>query len=68
MLDIMNNIFGSTDCESVHKNGETYDASYRGHANGSKDYCSSFSLFDKYGLDNCKIELVEVFPCESKKN
>ena len=42
-------------------------AAYRSHANGSKAYCSSFLLFEKFGLDNCKIELVEVFPCNSKE-
>ena len=41
--------------------------SYRRCANGSKGFCTSFLLFDKFGLDNCKIELVEVFPCNSKE-
>ena len=27
----------------------------------STDYCYSFILFDKYGIDNCAIELVETF-------
>jgi hypothetical protein len=27
--------------------------------------CAVFSLFDKYGVDNCKIELIESYPCES---
>ena len=25
-----------------------------------------FSVFDAHGVENCKIELVEEFPCESK--
>lgn len=28
---------------------------------------SSFSLFDKYGIENCKIELIELFPCTTKE-
>jgi len=28
--------------------------------------CSLFSLFDKYGVDNAKIELVETFPCTTR--
>ena len=28
---------------------------------------SIFELFDKYGMDNCKIVLLEDFPCNSKK-
>ena len=27
---------------------------------------TSFILFNKYGVDNCKITLLESFPCESK--
>ena len=30
-------------------------------------YCSSHVLFNKYGLDNCKIELLYDYPCENKK-
>jgi hypothetical protein len=29
--------------------------------------CTSCVLFDKYGVDNCKIELIEDFPCERKE-
>jgi hypothetical protein len=30
-------------------------------------YLSSFDLFDKYGADNCKIELIEDYPCNTNK-
>jgi hypothetical protein len=39
---------------------------YRRYKNGKGKYVSSFSLFDKYGLENCKIELVELYPCGSR--
>lgn len=29
--------------------------------------CSSCILFDKYGIKNCKIELIEDYPCERKE-
>ncbi len=29
--------------------------------------CSSKILFEKYGVQNCKIELIEEFPCENKE-
>ena len=35
--------------------------------NGEYHYCSVFDLFDEFGIENCKIELVEDFPCESKE-
>ena len=28
---------------------------------------ASFELFDEYGLENCKIELIENYPCNSKE-
>ena len=32
----------------------------------TKQY-SCFSLFDAFGIDNCKIELMEAYPCNSKE-
>ena len=32
----------------------------------NRKQCSSFLIFEKYGMDNCKIELLEVFPCKTK--
>jgi len=29
--------------------------------------CRSRFLFDKYGMENCKVELIEYFPCETKE-
>jgi hypothetical protein len=34
--------------------------------NGKFYFLSSFILFEKHGVENCKIELIELFPCESK--
>lgn len=31
-----------------------------------KTYVSSFALFDEFGVENCKIELLENYPCSSK--
>jgi hypothetical protein len=40
---------------------------YKRYKNGKKcGYYSSFELFDKYGVENCKIELVELYPCGSR--
>ena len=39
---------------------------YRKWKNGIKRHmCSSFVLFDKHGVDNCKIELIELYPCST---
>ena len=29
--------------------------------------CASFKLLDEYGIENCKIELIEAYPCENKE-
>lgn len=31
------------------------------------NYCSSHDIFDKYGVENCKILLIENYPCNSKE-
>ena len=31
------------------------------------DVCASCKLFDQYGVENCKIELIEAYPCENKE-
>ena len=33
---------------------------------GKFHYVSSFKLFEKYGVNNCNIFLIENFPCDNK--
>jgi hypothetical protein len=47
---------------------------YNGHKsvfktwiNTKKKYCTSAKMFQAHGVDNCKIVLLENFPCENKK-
>ena len=40
---------------------------YQQHKRDKTKFVSSYALFDKYGIENCKIELIEDFPCESKE-
>ena len=40
---------------------------YRLFGNGKFSRISVFDIFDAHGADNCKIELVEECPCESKE-
>ena len=39
---------------------------YKQYKNGNALYVSSYALFDKYGIENCKIELLEDYACDSK--
>ena len=33
----------------------------------NKSYIKLFDIFDEYGVENCKIELIEKYPCISKE-
>ena len=41
---------------------------YKLFGEGRRDRISVFDIFDAHGIDNCKIELVEECPCESKEH
>ena len=59
--------FGSTTVELSSRMSRNR-AKYRGaRQTNSNSSCTAFTLFDEYGLENCKIELVEMYPCESKE-
>jgi hypothetical protein len=40
---------------------------YKAWKAGKSKRVSVFEMFDKYGIENCKIELIENFACSSKK-
>ena len=44
-----------------------HKSKYKGWKKGVGSNCRSYTLFDKYGFENCPIELVEDYPCETKK-
>lgn len=56
--------YGSTTRELSQRMAD-HRNKYRGKSD--KQYkCRVCVLFDEYGIENCKIELVELFPCNSK--
>ena len=56
---------GST-CESLSQRLARHRWKYTQYLKGTSECTRSFKLFDEYGLDNCKIELIEDFSCNSK--
>ena len=38
---------------------------FKKYLNGNCPLTTSFLLFEEFGIENCKIELVEEFPCEN---
>jgi hypothetical protein len=42
--------------------------SHKSEYNGKYKKCNSSILFEKYGIENCTIELIQDFPCDSRKD
>jgi hypothetical protein len=57
--------YGST-IQSLSMRMGGHRRKYNEFKNGEYHKFSVFDIFDEYGMDNCKIELVENFPCLSK--
>ena len=38
---------------------------YKKYLNGNCPLTTSFLLFEEFGIENCKIELIEEYPCEN---
>ena len=58
---------GST-TQELAKRFIAHKSRYKSWKSGKYKYeITSFTLFDEHGIDNCRIELIEDFPCRSKK-
>lgn len=60
--------YGSTTqplCRRMSKHRECYQRYKSGQR---ADFMTVYSIFDEYGIANCKIELVEQFPCDGKED
>jgi hypothetical protein len=51
--------YGSTSQKYISNRMSAHRNLYNKYKNGTHHYTSVYYLFDKYGLENCKIELVE---------
>ena len=38
---------------------------YKRYLDGKHKFITSFALFEEFGVENCKIELIEAYPCEN---
>ena len=59
---------GST-CENLKKRFQRHKEKYIDYKKGKTrcKFYTSFSLFDEFGIDNCKIEWVEDYCCKNRK-
>ena len=55
---------GST-CESLSQRMARHRKEYRNYLKGCKYFITSFNIFNEFGIDNCKIELLENCPCDT---
>lgn len=61
-----NKIYYGSTINSLSKRFSGHKTDYINNNNRSN--ITVFSIFNEYGLENCKIELVELFPCNDKKD
>ena len=57
---------GSTTKELLSQRMDTHRSDYKKYLNGKHDNITSFKLFNKYGVENCKIILIELVNVNSK--
>lgn len=58
--------YGST-CQSLSKRMAAHRGCYKRWCDGKHYKTSVYDIFELYGVENCKIILVESYPCESKE-
>jgi len=58
--------YGSTTKQYLSQRMTTHRSDYNKWLNGKHGLVMAFKLFEEYGIENCKIILVENCPCESK--
>lgn len=62
-----NEIYIGSTVLSLKKRFDKHKYSYKYYLKGKYNYTTSFELFKNDGLKNCKIEMIELYPCENKK-
>ena len=58
---------GST-CEDLKRRFQRHKDHHIEYKKGKRNYMTSSYLFNKYGIENCRIIWIKNYPCGSKKN
>ena len=66
VVDETDRYIGST-CRNLEHRLRQHLYHYNKFLNGKYEFITSFLLFEKYGINGCKIELIEIFACSSNK-
>jgi hypothetical protein len=57
---------GSTTKEYLSQRFTYHKSDYKKYKNGKRSLVASYNLFDKYGIENCEMVLIENYPCATK--
>ena len=57
---------GST-TQEIYKRFTTHKSNYRSWKKGQHHFVTCYELFENDNIDNCVVELIENYPCNSKK-
>jgi predicted GIY-YIG superfamily endonuclease len=57
---------GTTTCKYLSQRMTQHRSGYKSWKNGKSSNFTSFILFDKYGVENCKIQLLELVNVKTK--
>jgi len=55
---------GSTCRDYLCQRWGHHNSGYKDYLIGKQKKCCSYDLFEKYGVENCRIELIENYPCK----
>jgi hypothetical protein len=68
---------GDVECDTVYIGSTTkelghrmniHKCNYKNWKSGKTNKLMSYELFDDFGVENCKIDLIELFPCDTKED
>ena len=57
---------GSTCDKLLSQRLARHKEQFKRYGQGKANWSSSFKLFEEFGVENCKIELIEEYPCENR--
>ena len=62
-----NECYIGSSCEGLKKRFQRHKDHHKEYQKGKCNYMTSSYLFDKYGIENCRIIWIKDYPCGSKK-
>ena len=63
---LSNEIYIGSTADTLSNRFGKHRRQYKGWLRNKKKYMTSFELFEKFGVENCKIDLEHNFPCNSR--